>query len=238
MARRVARARHEADLGADAMVPLDEVGEAKLEDRPYAVGEHRQHVGTLRLCAPVLVLDPTEQIARVREGRDPLAIGQHGVPADVVDVQVRAQHRIDRLARESGRGQVFEEPPLPVVPGRDTPVLLVVAEAGVDDDAPPGRLDHEGVDAHLEAAFRVGEVRHQPGDGQDGLARRLGQDEPAAARRLELDDLGYGDFADLPLHRPAPKLRHKHLRRGYRCRLRRARTRIAAERRPTRTAGA
>ena len=186
------------------MVPLDQIGETAVEDRSYAVGKDRQHVGALGLRAPVLELDAAEQVARSREGRDPLAFDQHGVPADVIDVQVRAQHRVDRLAGKAGRGQVLEEAPLPVVPGRDPPILLVVAEAGIDDDPPSRRLDDERVDAHLEPPFLVGEVRDQPGDGQYGLARRLRQDEPAAARRLELDDLRNGDVADLPFHRPAP----------------------------------
>jgi hypothetical protein len=201
MTGRVARARREPDLRTDPMVPLDEVGQAAIEDRPDAVGKDGQHVRSFRLRAPVLVLDPPEQVARAGEGRDPPAVDQHGVPADVIDVQVRAQHRIDGLARETGRGQVFEEPPLAIVPGGDAPILLVVAEAGVDDDPPSRRLDDERVDAHLEAAFGIGEVRDEPRDGQDGLARRLGQDEAAATRGFELHDFRHRYVADLPLHR-------------------------------------
>ena len=36
---------------------------------------------------------------------------------------------------------------------------LVVADAGVDDDALALRLDHEGVDAPDHFAVRIGEVR-------------------------------------------------------------------------------
>ena len=87
-----------------------------------------------------------------------------------------------------------------VVPRRDPPVLLVVAEAGIDHDAPRRRLHHEAVDAHAQPAILVGEMRPQPGDRQHCLARRLGQDEAAAAGHLELDDLGHRHVADPPLH--------------------------------------
>ena len=62
----------------------------------------------------------------------------------MVDMQMRAQHRVDRLAREAGGGEIGEKRPLQIVPGRDAAALFVVAEAGVDDDAPRGRLDSSG----------------------------------------------------------------------------------------------
>ena len=86
-------------------------------------------------------------------------------------------------------GEVGEERPLQVVPGRDAAVLLVVAEAGIDDDAAVRGFDDQRVDAHLEPAALVGEMRLQPADRQDLLVGRLRQDEPAAAGHLELDDL-------------------------------------------------
>ena len=64
-------------------------------------------IGALGLRAPVLELDAAEQVARVREGWDPLPGDQHRVPADVIDVQVRAQHRIHGLAPKAGRSQIL-----------------------------------------------------------------------------------------------------------------------------------
>ena len=109
----------------------------------------------------------------------------------MIDVEMRAQHRVDRLARIAGGGEIGQERSLQVVPGRDAPVLLVVAEAGVDDDAPVRRLDHQRVDAHLEAAALVGEMRLQPGDRQRsprGVA--CGRMKRLPPVDLQLDDLG------------------------------------------------
>ena len=50
MTRRVARARHEADLGTDLMVPLDEIGEAAAEDRLYAIGKDGQRSVCVLQC--------------------------------------------------------------------------------------------------------------------------------------------------------------------------------------------
>ena len=152
----------------------------------------------LGVVAPVGVLDPAHQVARVGEGRTPAPVDQHGVPADVVDVQVGAQHGVDRLARVAGGGKIGEERAVQVVPGRNAATLLVVAEAGVDHDAPRGGFDHQGVDAHAQAARFIGEMRAQPADGQDGLARGVGQDEAAAAGGFQLDDAGDEDVADAP----------------------------------------
>src|SRR5262249_7831021 len=93
---------------------------------------------------------------------------------------------------------------MPVIPGWDPPILLVIAEAGVDDDPPSRRLDHERMNAQLERSALVGEMRDWQGDGRLARARGLGQDDPAAAGRLELHDLGDSDVADLPLHRRSP----------------------------------
>jgi hypothetical protein len=107
-------------------------------------------------------------------------------------------------SREAGRREIGEERPLQVVPGRDAATLLVVAEAGIDDDAPARRFDDERVDAHFQAAALVGEVRPQPRDRQDFLIGRLRQQKPAAAGYLQFDDLRYRHIAHAPLHCRSP----------------------------------
>ena len=77
----------------------------------------------------------------------------------MVDMEMRAQHRVDRFARKAGGREVGEERPLEIVPGRDAAVLLVVAEAGIDDDAAVRGFDDERVNAHFEAPALVGEMR-------------------------------------------------------------------------------
>ncbi len=112
-------------------------------------------------------------------------------------MEVGAKDGVDAGGREAGGGEIGEEPRLQMAPGRHRS-LLVVADAGIDDDPPRRRFDHQGVDAHLQAALFVGEMGREPGDLAHHLSRRLRQDEPAAAHRLELHDLGDGDFADPP----------------------------------------
>jgi hypothetical protein len=88
---------------------------------------------------PRLVLGPAEQVAGVREGR-PERAGRRvlvGVPADVVEVQVGAHHRVDLSTRdaealeilEEALGQVAEHVEVALAPG---------ADARIDHDHPPG----------------------------------------------------------------------------------------------------
>src|SRR5206468_3148923 len=110
-------------------------------------------------------------------------------------MKMGADHRVDRLARIAGGGEIREKARLEPVPARYPPVFLVVAETGVDDHAAARRLDDERMDAHFEPAALIGEVGLQPADRQYRLVGRLGQDKPAAAGDLELDDLGDRDLA-------------------------------------------
>jgi len=127
-------------------------------------------------------------------------IDQHRVPPDVVDMQMRANNGIYRVARITGCCQISQETGLQLVPGRDAPVLLVVAETGVDNDASAGRLDHQCVDAHLESSCLVRKIGLQPADRQHRLAGRLRQDKPAAPGHFEFHNLGDRDRPDPPFH--------------------------------------
>src|SRR6266481_7032941 len=128
----MARGRDEADFVADPVIGLDEIDKAGIPDRGHRISEDRSHVLTLVLLGPMRIFYSADQVARVRKGRDPPAVDQHRVPADVIDVEMRADHRVDRLARIAGGGEIREEARLELVPGRYPPVLLVVAETGID----------------------------------------------------------------------------------------------------------
>ena len=201
MTRRMADRRDQIDLLAHPRVGLHQIDQARIEHRGHRITEHRDHVLAPLRPRPVLVLDAPHQVVCLRDRRHPPSVDQHGVPADMVHVQMGAQHGIDRLPRISGGREIVQERPPAVIPGLDATVLLVVAEAGIDDDAPRRCLHHEAVDAHAQPALFIGEVRLQPGDRLDRLACRLRQDEAAAARHLQFDDLGHRHVADPPLHR-------------------------------------
>ena len=85
-----------------------------------------------RLRRPVLVLRPAEQVAGVREGRDPAPVGPAGVPAHVVEVEVRAAHHVDLVDRVAGLGQPVGELLGAGEPGH--PRDLPVADARVHHD--------------------------------------------------------------------------------------------------------
>src|SRR5215472_14263838 len=200
----MARGRDETDLVADPVIGLDEIDEAGIPDRYYRVHEDRGHVRALELVRPMRVLGTAHQITRLWKGRDPTAVDQHCVPPDMIDVEMGADHRVDRLACIVGGCEIREKARLQLVPGRNSPVLLVVAQTGVNDDAAAWRFENERVNAHTEAATLVGEIGLKPGDPQYILIGRLGQNEPAPAGDFELDDLGDRDLADPPLHKRWP----------------------------------
>jgi hypothetical protein len=81
------------------------------------------------LAGPMREFDAAHEVTRLGEGRDPVTLDEHRVPADVIDMEVRADDRVDRLPCIAGRRQISEKARLEPVPGRDAPLLLVVAEA-------------------------------------------------------------------------------------------------------------
>ena len=144
----------------------------------------------------MLPLRAREQVAGLREGGAPGPVDQARVPAHVIHVQVRADHRVDALGREAERVKIFQEGPLAPVPGGDG-ALLVVSHAGVHQDAAVAALDDERVDAgQREPVLR--DVGAQPRDLGELAGGGVGQDE-ADVRRLQLLQAGDPDVADLPL---------------------------------------
>ena len=197
----VPRGRLEPHVVADAMVDGHQVGQAGFVDGGHRVTEHvvAEEVGG---GLPVLVLGPGEQVAGVGERRQPPAVDQTGVPADVVDVQVGADHLGDRFRRVARCGQVRKERQLQVVPVGAV-AHLVVADAGVDRDAVIADVDHEALDAHQEVAVVADEVGTEPAGGLGAgehvvLAEALEQ-EPRRRRSLALGNGRDRRVADLPL---------------------------------------
>ena len=74
--------------------------------------ESASSVAVLRFVVVVVPVAPfllRDQIARVRKRRHPASIDEHRVPADVIDMQMRAQHGVDRFARIAGRREIRQE---------------------------------------------------------------------------------------------------------------------------------
>jgi hypothetical protein len=150
------------DLVGDAVIHRNQIREAGVQHRGDAVG-HDSPGALVVLAGPVLPFPPREQIAGAREGRDPSTVLEPGIPADVIDVQVRADHHVDRFGRDTGRAQGIQEAGAQHVERPSAASILVVADARVDQQGQVGRSHHEGMHALEQAALAVEEVGSQPG---------------------------------------------------------------------------
>ena len=77
--------------------------------------------------------------------------------------------------------------------------FLVVADAGIDDDAPVARVHHQRVDAHYQAALGRHKMRLEPLDVATGFRRRVRQNESGPSGNFQLDDPRDLHVTDLPL---------------------------------------
>ena len=133
----VPRQRCEMQTRADLMAVVDQIGHARLDDRDDALlkgaGMNRQGATGVVLRHPVGELVAAEQVARVGKGRLPAAIVLLRIPADVIDMQMGAEHQIDFGRIDAGLPQPIEKAaPAPLMPGRDFGNVLVSADATVD----------------------------------------------------------------------------------------------------------
>ena len=203
-ARRVAGIVLDGEQRVGLVVAVDHHRLAGLDDRQHRIVE-RAAVGLLALrlvlALPVRVLAPGEQVLRVGEGRHPAAVLELGVPADVIDMQMRAHHEVDRFGLAAAGVQALEERRVELVPARIVPVL-VIAEAGVDQDRVPAGLDDPGMDrADQPVAARLDMVGHHPALlGVEGFLVEPGEHacglEARAADLLDLLDGGVADLAN------------------------------------------
>jgi hypothetical protein len=91
--RRVPRRRHEMYEIAERVVARHEVGSLRLDDRQHAVVES-QHLGLGVHLGPVGEFLGAEDIARIGKGRHPAAVFEPRIPADMVGMEMGAQHEV------------------------------------------------------------------------------------------------------------------------------------------------
>ena len=128
-----------------------------------------------------------EQVPGVGECRHESAILQLGVPADVVGVQVGAQHVVDLIGNHARRGQARRVVAAHPVPRRDDAAVAVVADAGVHQDGVMRRADHERVNTDSSPVAGGREVGHQPVAIR--LERRVGYPRAEESRTHRPDHL-------------------------------------------------
>ena len=132
----------------DGVFAVNELRLARVENRQYAVPEviagARQSV-FLRLAVPVFPVGARKQVFCVGERRYPAAVTEPGVPADVVDVHVCAQHVVDIFGCRPRRRQGLQ--PGPIAAMEEGPLaVLVVASAGVHQDGVMAGLEKKALD--------------------------------------------------------------------------------------------
>src|SRR5690606_23331018 len=107
---------------------------AGCDDRQAIVAEH----GTRRAGAPPVLSFPrgilalVEDVLRVRKRRNPPPVAQRGVPAGMIDVQMRAEHVVDALEADA-EGEQLLAPSLLAGKVERWRVPLVLAGACIDE---------------------------------------------------------------------------------------------------------
>src|SRR5262245_13954166 len=148
-ARRVAGIVLDGEQWIGLVVDVDDYRTPRIDDRQHRIVERAVIDLAFALLAalafPVGVLALGEQVLGVGERRHPAAVDQLGVPADMVDMQMRAHHEIDRFGRTTAGAQALEKRCVEIAPA-GVGALLVVAETSVDQDGVPGRLDDPRMD--------------------------------------------------------------------------------------------
>src|SRR5580704_8005963 len=197
MAGSMSGSRLEPDLVADSMGIFDQIDQTCVDDRPHRVFDRiaRELVLLHRPVSPFLAADET---ARLGEGRHPAVVHQGRIPADVVDVQMGAQHRIDGILGESGFFEIIEKRRMQHVPSGER-ARLVVTEAGIDDDSFVAGFQEERMATHTRAPAFVREMGYEPfALALDIFERGFGKDEGALRSGFHFDHAGDGDVADFP----------------------------------------
>src|SRR6266478_5185184 len=101
---------------------------------------------------------------------------------------MRADNAIDFVARKSRRLEIFQKRRLQIRPVWIR-ALLLVADAGIDDDALALRLEHQRVNAHPQLSLLVGKSRVEPvALFLNVLVGSVGQQPGSRPWRLALDD--------------------------------------------------
>ena len=157
LARRMAGKRYNRRAIGDRVAAFDGRDEAALNDRQHAVLVAAV-IGLRPLCGLTgaqLDLGLAHEIARIGKRRHPAAGDQARVPADVVGVEMGAEHDIDILGRAAGRskmGDVMATGALvPVWPRRSR---LMFADTGIDQDRLAAKADQMALDRKVHQRIR------------------------------------------------------------------------------------
>src|SRR6202000_2019323 len=108
MARRVTRRRCQRDGIVEHVIVVYEKRLARFHDRQAVVANNRAGWlgATLVLGLPHRIFALVKDVFRIREGRHPAAIAQHGIPSGMIDVKMGAEYVVDLLIGDTQREQL------------------------------------------------------------------------------------------------------------------------------------
>jgi hypothetical protein len=191
---------------------IDEINPACIDKRKDTVTEparmdgRRDSGGDASL--PIGKFPASDEVAGVEEGRPPCAIDVHRVPTDVVDVQMGAEDEVNRFGRNARRAQPIEPAcARTLAPDREFRAILVLADAGVDEDRAPVEFQSKALDRAAQAiAGEINEV------GRDRIAapfdrHKIESWQKRAQRQRKIvviDDDSDLNIADRKTHKAAP----------------------------------
>src|SRR5665213_3069057 len=107
------------------------------------------------LLAEMLKITSRKEVTRVCEGRNPLAVSEARIPADMVKMKMGAQHQINVIRGQAKPGQIGKEGSFYAVDFWDR-AALVVAVARIDEHRESIELQDITVHAHHEGRLLGG----------------------------------------------------------------------------------
>ena len=181
------------------MVARHQLGAVRGDDRQHRIGDPGK-AGGVRcvLLGVVSKLGAGEQVFRIGECRHPAAVLEPGIPADMVAVQVGAHDVVDVGDGEPGGGEVaLIAVARHAMPERPLRPLLVIADAGVDQDGVGRRLDEIALNTeHQLAAGQVLRLEPMAMRRQHFFRQRREELGGTEQRRFLLDDAMDRDVAE------------------------------------------
>ena len=157
----------------------------------------------LGLCLPIFIFLASKQIARIGECDPPFAIHKVRVDPDMIEMQMGAQHQINRVRIKACTLEFIEQSEDLVVPIGIARQILIVAHTGVDHDQLAAQFNHKALDKAQHRAVLRNIMRGEPWNFGQGFGLRF-VDQPVHGERL-LDHRCDLCIANLPLlHCPLP----------------------------------
>ena len=126
---------------------LDQVRPSQMHNRQHTVDNM---VDGLRAAAlfPIGIFLFGKQIARIRKSRHPNAIFKPRIPADMIDMQMRAHHIIDLFNRNAGLGERRHIMVVGfLVPAWTVGTVFVIAQTAIHQNRVMRGFDHIGLEA-------------------------------------------------------------------------------------------